>query len=385
MTGGQADGIANGRAFDVVVLGGGPAGSAAAIALSNQGHAVAMIERSHYRERRVGEVLPPASAHRLASLGLPADRVSGLSLISPGIISAWSTDAPSFVDFIFDPYGAGRHLDRPAFDEFLASHARACGVTVACGARARECLRVPNGGWRLSIDSVGGPRDVLSRFVVDATGRTAWFARRRGARRVVTDRLVGVSAELEGPPPAEADHCLRVEAVEDGWWYAAALPRGRVVATYMTDADQLPRQPRDLRAYWGERLRGTQLARALSGCHRRISDCRVVAASSTRLDLAHGDGWAAIGDAASTQDPLAARGVCRAMDAGARIAEAVHVSLRAGDDGALLDYARSVEHDYARFLAERAHYYAQVTRWPGSPFWRRRQRRPMEGASPVRR
>lgn len=121
---------ANMRVF-TVILGGGPAGCAAAIQLALAGQEVAILERSQYETQRVGEVLPPGAIPRLHRLGVWDTFDSYLP--SPGIVSVWGNPQPYENDFIFHPYGKGWHLDRRRFDESLAGLACAAGATLHCG------------------------------------------------------------------------------------------------------------------------------------------------------------------------------------------------------------------------------------------------------------
>ena len=74
---------------DVAIIGGGPAGSAAAIALSRSGHSVALIERTRYGAPRIGETLPPDSRPLLDRLGVTKQFHAEHHVPAPGIISAW--------------------------------------------------------------------------------------------------------------------------------------------------------------------------------------------------------------------------------------------------------------------------------------------------------
>ncbi len=79
--------------FDVLVLGGGPAGCAVAIGLAQAGLAVAVLGRSSYAADRVGDTLAPEAAPWLARLGV-ADAVRAAPGIeSPGVVSLWGGGA----------------------------------------------------------------------------------------------------------------------------------------------------------------------------------------------------------------------------------------------------------------------------------------------------
>ena len=97
-----------------------------------------------------------------------------------------------------------------------------------------ECIHEPAGGWKVLIDPQG--RSSCSRAVGDATGRhLQWLARRLGAKRHRMDRLVALVRFA--PVNSINEPRTLIEACQDGWWYAAALPQNRVVAAWFTDAD----------------------------------------------------------------------------------------------------------------------------------------------------
>jgi flavin-dependent dehydrogenase len=78
-----------------------------------------------------------------------------------------------------------------------------------------------------------------------------------------------------------------------------------------------------------------------------------------------------VGDAAMAFDPLSSQGIYNALMSGVRAAEAIEFS-RVDDHRALHRYAIGIETDFARYLAVREKYYREETRWPNSPFWKRR-------------
>src|SRR6516165_5383900 len=99
-----------------VVLGGGPAGCAAAIGLARAGLPVAILERSCADVERSGETLPPIAKTMLHRLDLWEAFRADDHLACPGIVSVWA-DAQTYEnDFLFSPYGHGWHLDRQRFD-----------------------------------------------------------------------------------------------------------------------------------------------------------------------------------------------------------------------------------------------------------------------------
>jgi flavin-dependent dehydrogenase len=355
---------------DVVVVGGGPGGCAAAIALRAHapGLRVALAEATDYAEPRIGETLPPPAAGLLRHLGAWDAFAAQGHRPAYGTAAAWGSAQPHDNDFLFQTHGVGWHLDRAAFDAMLAAQAEARGVLVLRGTRVTGAAR-EGGGWRLRSGTGGGMR---TRFVVDATGTGAGFARRHGgARNVTCDRLAGFCRFFRETSPA--DPRTLVEAFADGWWYTAALPGGVRIAACMTDTDLARGMGIDGEDAWHALLRETapRVGARLAGAEP-VGEPVVRAARSRRLDPAAGEGWIAVGDAASTFDPLSSQGVLKALRSGIYAAYAAGDLLSRGDDAGMLRYRAFAAREFEGYLRTRARYYADEQRWPGSEFWRRR-------------
>jgi flavin-dependent dehydrogenase len=355
---------------DVAVLGGGPAGAAAALALARGGFSVAMLERSSYEGARVGETLPGSIVGPLARLGVWDQFVAAEHQPAPGVVAIWGRDEPFENDFVFSPYGSGWHLDRTRFDRMLAETAAAAGVAVHRGARLEGCECDSRGRWHLRARVEGETLGITAGWILDATGQAAWLGRRLGVPRRVTDRLVALVAFATHAAPAEQFTAL--EAVPDGWWYAAPLPAGKWVAGYFTDSDLFPHGSAELRRFWCERWRRTRL---ISGLFPDVDACgpiRIVSAASRRLDRVAGRGWLAIGDAAQSYDPLSGQGITKALESGMAAAAAIGAT-RGGDPTALDRFAAGAERESRLYQAQHAKHYAREGRWPDAMFWRRRR------------
>jgi flavin-dependent dehydrogenase len=370
--------------FDVAVLGGGPAGSATGLALARLGYAVVLIERSGYEDGRIGETLPPGVRKPLVELRLWDAFLADGHLPGPGIRSAWGRVDLYENDFIFNPYGAGWHLDRARFDALLARESEKAGVSVRRRTRLLSSHETAAGGWELRINSAGAPEQIDARFVVDATGRMPAFACRQGARRLVLDHLVGVVAVLPSSSSRNAPDTafMLVESIEEGWWYSALLPSGRMIVAYMTDADLFAHGSRSRSGFWQSQLRQAVHTYERLGGRTRDLSLRVVAANSMVLDHAAGHNWLAVGDAAASFDPLSSQGIVRALESGRRAAAAIHGHF-AGDRSVLQGCALALREQYQRYLDARLEYYRREQRWPHAVFWRRRQRRPQLRAGAI--
>lgn len=355
------------------MVGGGPAGCAAALALLEAGRSVTVVERSGMCRPRVGEILPPLVQPALASLGLLERFRAQGHLPSYRLRSAWGQDEPYQVDFTFHPYGPGWHADRAAFDRMLLDAATERGARVMRGVTVGSMEVVPD-GWRVQMSGPGGDgRPLEASFLIDASGRASSVARRLAAGPRLHDHGAALVAFLRTEPaPPSSGVVTLIEAAEDGWWYAGRLPSQRLVAAFLSDSDLLPRDPDLFPRFWADRLAATALVSAHCAGARVEVGPRLVRSGTARLPQVAGDRWLAVGDAAMAFDPLSSQGVCSALDSGRRGGAAADRRL-AGDAAAVEGYVAGMETMFRDYLRLRAYYYGREGRWPASPFWRRRR------------
>jgi flavin-dependent dehydrogenase len=351
--------------YEVIILGGGPAGAAAALALRQKGCSVGVVTKPASSAPRVGETVPPEIIRPLSRLGLWERFLAANHLPAPGTVVVWGDDRPYDNDSIFNPYGSSWHLERARFDSMLLDAAEAAGARVI-GQSAIDCVRQVDAGWTVSVE---GSKRLVGDFVIDATGRAAWLGKRIGARRVRADGLVGLVRFA-------SETCINeprtlIEATREGWWYAAALPQQRVVAALFTDADLLPHSPAERLHVWDRMLAETQLLSSIVPRFPANSPIQTVAANGGRLLPCAGENWLAIGDAAQWYDPLSGQGLLSAIESGLQAAG--HVAQGHADSG---DPTRNLkdaaDQQYERYLAVHQAYYRREQRWPNEPFWQRR-------------
>ena len=353
---------------EVAVIGGGPAGAAAALTLARSGIAVVLLDAGRVRPA-VGETLPPSVRPVLDRLGLRATIATEGHLPSVGSWSAWGGTEPWGRDFIFNRFGHGWHLDRRRFDALLRQTAQAAGAKSATAAVvASEAL--PTGGFRLHV---AGGHEMTTRIVLDATGRSASFARQRGVKRRAIDRMIALIGYVARRADAETEPAATlVEAVPEGWWYSAPLPQDRLVTVFMTDAD-LARDAGISTQAWLDRLASAEhtAARALRYGSGLAGPPFIVPAASGRLERFGDTNWLALGDAAASQDPLSSEGILVALQSGIEGAVAAARALD-GDRAALVAAAAGREAAWLRYLEQRDRHYGLERRWREAPFWRRR-------------
>jgi flavin-dependent dehydrogenase len=339
---------------DVAIIGGGVAGAAAAVALCRAGTRVAVLERGLYAQRSVGEHLPPAARPLLARLGLLGQVMRG----GPDL---------SERSYLFGAYGEGWNLDRQRLGRDLADAAQEAGAILVLGARL-GALERDAAGWRIEVATPDAHHRLRSRFVVDASGRSAAVARRLGARRVAADDLVALVGLCRAGDSIGEDAALLVEALPEGWWYEVPVPGGLAIAAWLTDRRAMQDGSRGAVALWRRQFgqaRHLRLPRAVEPLELRIGS-----AHTAWTEPAAGEGWLAIGDAALAPDPLSSSGLLSALET----ALAAATALAAGTGPAFRSYAGWLEARRRRFLLERAQTYALEHRWPDHRFWQHRHR-----------
>jgi flavin-dependent dehydrogenase len=335
---------------DVIVVGGGPAGSTAAAALARAGRRVVLLERDTFPRFHIGESL-------LASVNDVLEAIGAADLVrQEGFPRKWGATfmtpdggVERFADFSVSgevPAPQTWQVPRERFDLLLLRHAAACGATV------RERHRVV--GIDFDADSVtvayraSGATDgddhegsavearVRARMLVDASGRAALLSRRFGLRVDEPDLAnVAVFSHYAGVPRADGRRAgdIRIVARADGGWFwlipisdelmsvGAVLPRAAFQRLRATDhGDLLDGLVHDTPA----------VARLMRDAERRwpVRIERDFSYGATRYA---GDRWITVGDAGSFLDPVFSSGVAIALESALEGARAVERGLATGN------------------------------------------------------
>lgn len=360
--------------YDVVILGGGPGGTSAAIALAKTGASVALCERSHYQDNRVGEMLSPWIRPLLTELGQWERFIQAGHLSSPGIVSCWGSSQPYENEFIFNPYGSGWHIDRSSFDRSLALAVTEAGANVFFDTLVVD-IYYEERLWNILIRKDGELRNLKADFLINALGKNQFKKGELAIERIYLDSLVGVFQFFQNDPSgATEDLRMLIEASEGGWWYSAQLPKGKAIIVMMTDKDLLPIKSTDLEAYWNNSLLTTIYTRARANIWYPNGRLRIYDAYTSRQSSFSGQQWLAVGDAATAYDPLSSQGIFKAISNGINAAQAI-VKSNSNHILSFKEYEASLISNFADYERERCLYYLKERRWKNTLFWKRRQRK----------
>jgi flavin-dependent dehydrogenase len=315
------------RQAEVIVIGGGPAGSTAARLLAAWGHRVVVLTRPAPGARRIAESLPPSVGKLLSEVGaLDAVERAGFYR-STGNTVWWESEEPRLEKFA-GAKAAGYQVFRPDFDRLLLDGAAGVGVDVRRDAAVR---RIRWNGESVDVEYQprdGAPVTLGAKFVIDCSGRSGVLSGR--ARRFEpgyrSHALLGVWHRAEGWHLPDDSHTL-VETYEDGWaWSVPVSATTRHVGIMVDGTTTAAMRGSSLEHRYRSRLEQTTQLRGL--CARAVLG-RVWAcdASMYTSDVFAGPWFLLAGDAASFIDPLSSFGVKKALASAWVGAVAVHTSL----------------------------------------------------------
>ncbi len=361
--------------FDVIVVGGGPAGAATALALigGDPSLRVALVA-GRAGGFGSGETLTSNALPLLEQLGVSASFLDDRPLPSHGTRCCWGGEEPYDNEAMFNQLGPGWRIDRGRFDALLLHEAAARGVCLYEGATVREFSTTDRRRWTVQITQPerGDTTSLDAAFLVDATGRRATLARRLGARVTHLDRLVGLAVMFTSP--SATDGLTLVEACEEGWWYSFAVTGPRRLVVLMSDSDIVKALRLAEPGRWHELHSRMRLVSGVASTCAPLGPPRHLPAQTRRLDRFAGPGWLAVGDAATTVDPLSSQGLVKALRSAILGSYAARNSL-AKDESGIHRFDRLIAQEFDAYLSARRDFYRSESRWNGSPFWRRRHQR----------
>lgn len=373
---------ASDRERDIIIIGAGIAGCIAAIALVDD-YSVTLIDKLPEPGDRIGESLAPATGRILKRLHLLENMEAEQQLFikNLGMQSYWGSERVHIKDHLRDPDGFGRNVNRKAFECYLRETAIQRGIECIWPARLHHSTYADS-CWQIEARSDDGKAanayHLAAKFVIDATGRQSHFARSLGIKRTPYDKLIACWATM---PNTTENRMSTLSASESGWWYSAVTPHDKRVLAFQTDSDLIDRGVfKTLDAFLRFSKENKAVTRILEQTKGGIAFHGTVAANSARLPQVAAKGWAALGDAAISFDPLSSQGMFHAMASAMQLKELIYrfeVISNPNEQNMTQfqgEYTRQIDHIWKHYLTHRNLFYRQEIRWKDAPFWERRHR-----------
>jgi flavin-dependent dehydrogenase len=322
--------------YDVIVMGGGPAGSSVAGILAREGRQVILFEKEIFPRHHIGESLMTDTYWTFRRLGLLEKMKESPFVRKYSVQFANAAGKESrpfyFFEAVHHESAVTWQITRAKFDELLINHAAEQGATVHQGVLVKQVLFEGDRAVGVEVQMPDGTREKFyANVIVDATGQMAmlsnkfrWRVRDPKLKKAVLYSYFK-GAHREPDLNGGATLVLRTQAGSGGWFWYIPLEDDITSVGIVADPDYLLKG------------RGQDLAKIFQEEIDKCEPCRKRVAEGTRVDKIYsildysyrskhnaGDGFIIIGDAYGFLDPIYSSGVLLALKMAELAADAIH-------------------------------------------------------------
>lgn len=329
------------ESVDVLVIGGGPAGSTVASLLAKGGVRALVLEKEHFPRFHIGESMLPQSLKIWKRLGV-VEKMHERYMVKHGARFLCSrterVQTYSFADAFDSSVDYAFQVPRADFDQMLLEHSANLGATVRHGWEVKDVI-VEEGVVRgaRAVDPSGNVQDIRARIVVDATGRDTLLASRSARKQkmpgldktAIFTHYTNVQRQT-----GREEGNIDIITFPHGWFwnipFKGEVNSFGVVCSASWIRSRKPGETLD--AFFDRTIQDSSWARRLLANANKMQPARALADYSYRVDRFGGDGWVMVGDGAGFIDPLFSTGAHMAFSSGAMVADEILAVLAEGGE-----------------------------------------------------
>ena len=346
---------------DICIIGAGPAGCISAIRLREFGYSVCLIEALAFPRRHVGICLSDETYHLIDYLGVRKEVDKARFFKRKKTLVKWGAKEPRIVA------QPGLHVDRGIFDHILLNKARALGAYVIQPAKVKRVKNVDD-GWVIKYDHVQGQAELLSKYIVDASGKANIL---QGKRKRLSPALTALHGKWSLKRSPHYDGFI--ESGKDSWlWFAQTKPNEALITLFTGPKRFSNSNHLSLEDHYQDMLKQFSL---LGECQLNQLVSRIEACdASSKVRDPIGSNYIRVGDSNISVDPLASQGVHIAMSSALQAAVVINTIFKYPENSKLASQfyqERQIEREQ-NFTQKTAAAYGQVARTNSHPFWQKR-------------
>jgi flavin-dependent dehydrogenase len=344
--------LGSGETYDVIVVGGGPAGSTAASLLSRRGYDVLLMEKEKFPREHVGESMLPFCYKLFDDLGV-RDKMAASFVRKPGVrfVDRYGNASTTwcFSHVIKDETYLSFQVNRSEFDTILLHNARRLGAEVREEVKVQNVdLSNPNSVIVESVDAQGVERVHRARFLIDASGRDALIGSKMGWRKpreeldrtAIWSHWTGVT--MKGGLEEGCSVIVYIGEEKKGWIWVFPLTEDRITAGVVMQNSYIRERRHALQEAgstdWKSDLMYQELrnspyvASLLDGAEQALP-VLVNGNYSYEVTNHYGPNYAMIGDARGFIDPIFSSGVFLSIKTAYLVSDALHDKLESKSEG----------------------------------------------------
>lgn len=341
---------------DVLVIGGGPAGSTAATLLARRGWSVQLLEKARHPRFHIGESLLPMNLPVLERLGVidAVERIGVKKLAADFPAGSGDYGSFRFARALDARRNHAFQVRRSEFDELLFRNAAANGVAAFEEATALDVVREPDGRHAVRVKHAGAEHVLRARYVVDASGRDTLMGKQLGLKRAnPRHRSAAMFAHWRGVArrPGEDAGNITIYRLPHGWMWMIPLQGDVMSVGAVCTPEYFKTRRGGLDDFLRDTLFAHDEARARMAQAEQVGEVEATGNYSYACRAIAGPGWVMAGDAYAFVDPIFSSGVFLAMHGAENAAELVDAALREPAREAALQraYRKRIDGGIAQF------------------------------------